>query len=176
MNGRQAPDEVLEPSLLAGMVKPTGIVILGYLIFSPLVGLALFVGSASLFGRMPGGGLATSLLLLSPFILYWVHRFMNLRSREYRFFDDAVETYEGWLNLKNDNVSYDMVTDISFDRPVIQRIFGTGTVRLNTAGSNTHEVHIKYVKDPERVYNRVRTLVWGDTPQKSTRPRTAGRN
>lgn len=136
--------EVLKPNMKAGMA--------GQAFGSGLLGLII------------GGGLAifTSIfaLALVPviFVLGVVFGYFSLKAREYRFGDDYLEWYEGFININKSNIAFNRVTDVSMSQPVVQRFFGTGTIKVNTAGSNGHEVKISYVDNPEQTYDRVRQI------------------
>lgn len=95
-----------------------------------------------------------------------------------------MEVYRGFLNVSQDNITYNRVTDLALNRPIWQRPFGTGTVNVNTAGNkggisqgglwgmlsgtgggwlgqnSQVEAKIKYVPDPESVYNQLRQVCW----------------
>jgi membrane protein YdbS with pleckstrin-like domain len=150
------PQLVLKPRIIAGIFPRffATLVVLIFLslIFNPLAFLVL-LGIDPMISLI----LAFSLVIfLSIFFPY-----MNLRAREYRFFSDRAEFYEGFLNIQRKVVRYDRVTDISYNRSVWERLWGTGTVLLNTAGSPYKEIRIAYVRDSERVYHNVQNLVKG---------------
>lgn len=160
--GTERPEKVLGPNIIAALIPRTissfggiGIVIL-YIIFTAGSGL----------GAALGGNIMVLALLgvVLVLLVYVAVAYFNLSNREYRFFDNEVEVYEGFLNISQDTISYDRVTDISFNRPIWQRLFGTGTILLNTAGGNTQEIRISYVDDPEREYNDIRDIVWNQQP------------
>ena len=85
--------------------------------------------------------------------------YMNLKAREYRFFRDRIEFYEGFLNITRKLVRYERVTDITYTRSVWERLWGTGTIKINTAGSPYKEIRISYVRNSEKVYNDVQNLI-----------------
>ncbi len=85
---------------------------------------------------------------ISPFIFY-----MNLRNREYRFYSDRVEYFEGWMNISRQTTPYSKVTDITMTKSIWDRFFNTGTIGLLTAGSHFTSVSIPYVNEPEKVYD-----------------------
>ncbi|HDD46472.1 MAG TPA: PH domain-containing protein [Candidatus Aenigmarchaeota archaeon] len=97
---------------------------------------------------------------------------MNLRAREYRFFSDRVEFYEGFLNVNRKIVRYDRVTDISLNKSVWERIWGTGTILLNTAGSPFSEVKLSYIKNPEDIYEKIQNILKGYSPGSFSRTGT----
>lgn len=160
---RGSPNFTIKPNVIAG-TAPRALGTLMIFIF-PAIYFFLKAPLTSIF-RVPIvqiGIVSFIILFLGVFFV----SYMNLKNREYRFFNNEVEVYEGFINITQDNISYNRVTDISFDRPVWQRIFGTGTIRLNTAGSGVHEIHISYVNNPEDEYNRIRDLIWGGEQPRS---------
>jgi uncharacterized membrane protein YdbT with pleckstrin-like domain len=87
-----------------------------------------------------------------------VFSYFNVKSREYRFKNDQLEWYEGFLNISQRNIAYNRVTDISLQKPLMQRFFGTGTILVNTAGTDTHEVRMSYIDNPDQEYEKVKTI------------------
>ncbi|UCC92101.1 MAG: PH domain-containing protein [Candidatus Aenigmatarchaeota archaeon] len=92
-------------------------------------------------------------------IIFIFTTFMNLRAREYRFFGDRVEFYEGFINIRRSIVRYDRITDVSFSRSIWDRYFGTGTIRLNTAGSTWHAIDVSHITNSERIYEQVQGIL-----------------
>lgn len=84
---------------------------------------------------------------------------MNLRAREYRFFKDRAEFYEGFLNINRKVVRYDRVTDVTYRRSVWERIWGVGSILLNTAGSYYRELRIGYIENSDEIYEKVQGLL-----------------
>lgn len=92
-------------------------------------------------------------------LLFSVLAVGNLRASEYAFHDDHVAVSEGFLTVTEETVPYDRITDVGFTKTVWQRLFGVGTIRLHTAGSDGQELEITYVDDPEAVYEALATLI-----------------
>lgn len=51
------------------------------------------------------------------------------------------------------NVSFDSVTDIHYTHSFLDSRFDVGTVKLNTAGSNDTELHIRHVEGARKLYD-----------------------
>ena len=154
--GSDRPIFVLKPRIIAGILPKFFVtliaIVLFFIFFNPVVFLVVLLGRDFVFA-----GIILSFLiavLLSFFLSY-----MNLRAREYRFFRDRVEFYEGFLNITRKLVRYERVTDITYTRSVWERLWGTGTIRINTAGSPYKEINISYVRNSEKVYNDVQNLI-----------------
>lgn len=150
----KSPKLVLKPRIIAGILsRSIGLIIIAvfYLfIFMPDFGI-LTAGSTTV--------ISTGLILLVAIVVGLFVSYMNLRSRKYLFFDDKAEFYEGFLNIDRKVVRYDRVTDVSLRRPVWQRIWGTGSINLNTAGGPYRELSIGYIENPEDVYEHVQSLI-----------------
>ena len=52
----------------------------------------------------------------------------------------------GLFNRKEDEIRLYRILDITLQRPLNQRIWGLGTIRLNTADKSSPEVEIKRIK------------------------------
>lgn len=142
------PQRTLRPNVAAGTSIRGGMILLGAAV---LTGILMWSSNIPSVFVLIGGillGLAGTGVV-----------FFNLNSREYRFYNNEVEVYEGFINITQNNTSYDRVTDISYSQPITQRIFGTGTVKLNTAGSGYHEIKISYVDNPEQEYKTLKRIV-----------------
>lgn len=141
---KQKNSDVLKPNLKAAMAS-------GLITWS-LIGLVGGAAAAYVFG--PIGILATLVII----VLGNIASYLNIKSREYRFKQNQLEWYEGFLNINQRNVSYNRVTDISLHQPITQRIFGTGTILINTAGSDAREVSISFINNPEKEYERIKQI------------------
>ncbi len=82
--------------------------------------------------------------------------YMNLINREYRFYEDRVEYFEGWLKIIRHMVPYIKITDITMHKTVWNRLFNTATIGLLTPGSHITSVYINYVNKPEKIYDYLR--------------------
>lgn len=142
------PQRVVRPNVTSGTSIRGGMVLLGTAVLTGI--LMLSSNIPSLFILV--GGILLALAGIGAV-------YFNLNSREYRFYSNEVEVYEGFINIEQNNTSYDRVTDISYSQPITQRMFGTGTVKLNTAGSGYHEIKISYVDNPEQEYKSLKQIV-----------------
>lgn len=141
------------PTIILGIIAGT---FLSFYIALPIIAVAgLGTGIAAMLGII---ALVTG---ISVFF-----RLMNLKARRYLFYEHKAEFYEGFLNIINRTVSYQKVTDCVLTKSVWDRMFGTGTIRLVTAG---HEgsgrymigggIAIQYVENPNLVYKEVQKLL-----------------
>lgn len=137
--------EVLKPNLVSAMAGQAVLTMIISVIIAAPVGYFLSV---------------TAAVLVFPISIIALNAlsYFNIKSREYRFNNDQIEVYEGFLNISQNNVAYNRITDISLQKPVTQRIFGTGTILINTAGSDFREVSIGHVDSPDETYENVKQI------------------
>ena len=91
------------------------------------------------------------------------------RARNYLFYKEKAEFYEGFLNIVQRTVQYDKVTDCILTRTVWDRLFGTGTIRLITAGHVAAPAYgaygisggiaLQYLEHSEQIYHKLQTLL-----------------
>ena len=112
------------------------------------------------------GTIYTLIIMAFLYLLSLFFSIMNLRARKYIFFEDRAEFYEGFLNIVQRTVRYTKVTDHVLYKTVWDRIFGTGTIKLVTAGHETvgrystgSGVVIQYVRHPDEVYKKLEALL-----------------
>ena len=144
----------LEPDLTAGLISNT---ILGLILTPIIVGVIfglMYLRDIPADFRTP-----ISLVFGAGTLLYMtVGQYFNLKATEYRFTGQKVEIYEGFLNVSSRTIPYDNVTDISMNRPIIQRVLGTGTINLNTAGSGQFEGSVAFIKRPEDQLEKIKKI------------------
>jgi len=104
---------------------------------------------------------------LFAYLLMAFFNFMNLRARKYLFYNDKAEFYEGFINITQRTVRYTKVTDCILRKKIIDRIFGTGSISLITAGHDAGYgktmvgggISIDYINDPDKIYSYVEKLL-----------------
>src|SRR3989344_5813122 len=128
------------------------------IIVSFFIGMIVFSLSKS--------GLTAFIVGLVLFFIMIFFRFMNLQARKYAFYQEKAEFYEGFLNIVQRTVNYNKVTDCILNKSVWDRLFGTGTIQLVTAGhtggygyhgrgSFGGGVVMQYIKNPDETYMKV---------------------
>jgi len=120
--------------------------------------IAGFVGSAGI-GVNPlvaavGGAFAFGFLV--PVVLAVAH----YSNRRYVLADDSVVEYKGVTGAK-DELRYEELEDVHLTRSLLQRVLGVGTVRVNDVDDEDddrtqEEMRLRYVEEPEMVYERLR--------------------
>lgn len=77
----------------------------------------------------------------------------------------------GLLNKHEEEVRLYRIMDLALNRTLGQRIFGLGTVHVNSADKSTPEFDIKSIKDSERVKDMLSDMV----EEERMRKRVSGR-
>ncbi len=149
-------------------LRPNITVAIVPIIFSSL--LAAFFG-----GIIAGFGAKSSFLGFVVGVVLGAVAFffslMNLRARRYIFYKNKAEFYEGFLTIVQRTVNYNKVTDCILKKTVWDRMFGTGTIRLLTAGHEGGQTAataalggglvIQFIDNPDDVFKRVQKLLAG---------------
>ena len=126
--------------------------------FGPITaGIFAFVLS----GGTPWAGIFPFIGFLVIWVIAYFWKKKTLENTQYKFYSDKVEYFEGFLVRNRKTVSYRKVTNVGQKEGIFERIFGLGSVYLDTAGSSKkgHEVGMHYLEDPNKVYDAVTELV-----------------
>lgn len=140
-------------------LKPNSLVIL---IITFIVSLITFtIMSFFIAGNIVTVYWQISLILLiivssiSAFIAY-----MNATHTTYKFNDNNINYYEGFMTIKKKVIEYNRITDINFVQNFpIDTIFGTGTIILMTAGGQSGGISLKNIDNPENAYNEIKKIL-----------------
>ncbi len=127
---------------LASLLTP----MVALLVMVPLL-LPALAGAATL---GPAALILPALLLL---VLGLAAASVAIRRRTTRYEVHAwgVSVASGWLGRRHVEARYEKVTDVAVLQPVLGRIFGFGTIRINTAGGTEAPVTFAGVAAPEQV-------------------------
>ncbi|MBV9650650.1 MAG: PH domain-containing protein [Pseudonocardiales bacterium] len=79
--------------------------------------------------------------------------------------DKRLMKTSGIIQTKNSMMPITKVTDMSFLRPVLGQILGYGTVRVESAGQKQDLEYLKFLPQPEEVFQAVSELIFGDKKQ-----------
>lgn len=132
-----------------------------------IVTLGISYGLASFADDGDGGGglqliqtvlwyaaLATVLYFGYHVLEWWVERIIVT--------DKRFMLTSGILETKISLMPITKVTDMSYTRPVVGRVFGYGTLRVESAGQKQDLEKITYLPRPEEVYDAISELIFGD--------------
>lgn len=84
----------------------------------------------------------------------------------YSLTQDKLVIDTGFISRKEDEIRLYRILDISLDRPLSQRIWGLGTIRLNTADKTLPEISIKRIKNAKNVKDMLSEMVEKERDEK----------
>ncbi|MDA3802564.1 MAG: PH domain-containing protein [Patescibacteria group bacterium] len=89
----------------------------------------------------------TYIFIIIPLILFYYLFYLKV-SNEFVFTTDRVLIKKGWIGTKTISAKFSRITDVNVSQSLIERILKTGTISINTAGSEGYEVILKHVATP----------------------------
>lgn len=90
--------------------------------------------------------------------MYFLHG--ELKHRSYLIHENSVEIQDEFLDKGSISARFENITDVRLERPFIQRLFGTGNVRLYTAGKGAEsELVIRYLDNSEEFYEEISEII-----------------
>lgn len=84
----------------------------------------------------------------------------------YSFDENRFYCRKGFFNTSEEEILLYRILDVSLKRTLLQKIFGVGTIYLNTADQTSPVFEIKSVKDPARVRKALSTRVERERDEK----------
>ncbi len=72
----------------------------------------------------------------------------------------------GFISRKEDEIRLYRILDITLERPLSQRIWGLGTIRLNTADKTAPEVSIRRIKNAREIKDMLSEMVEKERDEK----------
>ena len=72
----------------------------------------------------------------------------------------------GFFSRKEDEIRLYRILDITLVRPLRQRIWGLGTIRLNTADKSSPEIEIKRIKNAKQIKEMLSDMVERERDEK----------
>ena len=69
----------------------------------------------------------------------------------YKLNKEALIIKTGWLNTNEDDIKLYRILDLSVKKSFMQRIFGVGTIKINSSDKSLGEFEIKNVKEVDTV-------------------------
>lgn len=106
------------------------------------------------FGHYVFGGiltLATIFLLGIPGIIYIVIVELIRRGNKYYITNERIIHEFTFLTRKISSALYNKIQDLYFTQGILGRIFGIGTIHINTAGTHLIEIKFKGIPNPMAV-------------------------
>lgn len=90
---------------------------------------------------------------------------------KYAVTDEKLIIRTGILNIKEEEIRLYRIMDFTLKRTLFQRLWGTGTIHVDSADKSTSQFEIESIKNPEIVKNMLSDMVEEERAKK----RVAGR-
>ena len=90
---------------------------------------------------------------------------------KYAVTDEKLIIRTGILNIKEEEIRLYRIMDFTLKRTLFQRLWGTGTIHVDSADKSTSQFEIESIKNPEIVKNMLSDMVEEERAKK----RLAGR-
>ena len=90
---------------------------------------------------------------------------------KYKLYQDKLIICSGFLNKKEEEVRLYRIMDNTLEKPFSQRIFGLGSIKINSADKSTPVFFIAKIKKADFVRNQLSDLV----EKERTKKRVSGR-
>ncbi len=101
---------------------------------------------------------ASAASILLAFIIFIILRFLDLRRRNYRVFNDVVVYEEGFLTRQNAFIPYENIADSNTKRTFIDQILGLYDVLVSCQGSSS-EIKFRRLKNGDNLSVAIDHLV-----------------
>lgn len=121
--------------------------------------LTLFFGTQFWFIAAEISAAFATIAVFVAFLLFWMFLFImkkvTLDNTEYKFYTDRIEYYEGFLTKNRKTIKFDRISNVGQRRGIIERLYGLGTVYIDTPGSSQkgHELTMRYMGNPDGIYD-----------------------
>lgn len=70
---------------------------------------------------------------------------------KYKLYQDKLQICTGFLNKKEEEVRLYRIMDTTLEKPLTQRIFGLGSIKVNSADRTTPIFYLAKIKDSDKV-------------------------
>lgn len=146
---------VLRPNLVAAL--PSTLFLLSIVVgfggvFVAIVGGVLVAG---LVGMWVFGPFILGTLLLTVLSVVVLSVLLNVRT-EYRIYEDRIERERGYVRPDEKTVYVENVIDVEYNRSILDRLVGTGSIRLSLSGGSHGELQIRNVPHSKELIDQVR--------------------
>ena len=103
------------------------------------------------------GWLAVLPILVGLFMMLW--KYLDVRVQRIELTTERVRTYRGILSKQIDELEIYRIKDSRVLQPIYLRIFGLGTVQLETSDRSNPEVRLYAIRDPRELREQIRKYV-----------------
>jgi uncharacterized membrane protein YdbT with pleckstrin-like domain len=116
------------------------------------------IGVTALLTAPPMPGLPLALLILTIlFVTVLLAGWVDWWEDHILVTDQRLLRVYGVLTIAADDMQLSKITDMTYRRPLLGRVLGYGTLRIESAGQKQSLERIDYLPDPVRMYREVQT-------------------
>lgn len=90
---------------------------------------------------------------------------------KYKLYEDKIQICTGFFNKKEEEIRLYRIMDTTLEKPLGQRIFGLGSIKVNSADKTTPQFYILRVKNSDTV----RDMLSEQVETERERKRVSGR-
>ena len=87
------------------------------------------------------------------------HMWFPLSFTSYRVANERIYIKSGFLNSREDECLLYRIMDITMTRSLGQRIFGTGSIEMNTKDRSTPVIRLQNIKNPDEVKRLISDMI-----------------
>lgn len=95
------------------------------------------------------------------------HLWFPLSFTKYFVENGRIYTNSGFLSSREDECLLYRITDITLTRTLTQKLFGTGTIHMNTKDRSTPIIHLENIKNPVQVKRMLSNLIEKEREEKN---------
>lgn len=106
-------------------------------------------------------------LVIPIFIGFW--KWLVIRNTQYELTNERLKTRHGVLNKEMDDLELYRVRDYKLEQPLWLRIFGLGTITMQTSDRSHPVVQIRAIRNGEQLREELRTAVEACRTRKGVR-------
>lgn len=88
-----------------------------------------------------------------------IFTYISFKKKYYDFYSNKLEYYDGFLTLNKSTIPFERITNIDEKRNLLDRIFGTSTIAVETAGSSGSEINIKYILNGTSIVSNLKEVL-----------------
>jgi uncharacterized membrane protein YdbT with pleckstrin-like domain len=155
--------QVVVPATVVGLILTAAAVYISYVTPDDTTG-----------NRIQWIAVAAAVLLGIPLVIV---PFMRWRTTRYVITTHRVMLREGIVNKSGKDITLSKITDVSYDRRMLDRIVGSGTLSIESAGDSPNEL-FRAIPHSDRVQQLINHLIDEDANKRAQRivARTSGEN
>jgi len=137
--------------------------------------IAIMLGALAVFVIIISGDQLPFLVLVLVFAAaaYLAWKMYERRHNSFAATDRRVLRIDGVINKSVPMMRLQKITDMRLDQPLIGRLFGYGTITIESAGQDQTLRELRYAPNPRQVFRRLNSTIFGEEWAGPDQPITA---